>query len=239
MPRMQDLARHARQLFNVRLSAAQLAALTLYERELLDWNTKFNLTALRESASVRTKHFLDSFSCALAWGDRPPRRLIDVGTGAGFPGLPLKILYPAMQLTLVESVGKKAMFCEHIVRLLNLEHVQVIKGRAEEVGCLAEHREQYDWAIARAVAAMRVLGEYLLPLVRIGGTALALKGESGPAEAQAAERALRLLGGQLSHVIPVALPGLADERYLVLVGKMAATPPKYPRQAGMPMKKPL
>ena len=190
-------------------------------------------------ASIRTKHFLDSFSCSLAWGSRPPRRLIDVGTGAGFPGLPLKILHPGMALTLVESVGKKAMFCEHIVRLLGLEGVEVIKGRAEDVGCMPAHRERYDWSVARAVAQMRVLAEYLLPLVRVGGTALALKGESGPAESQAAEKAMRMLGGQLNQIIPVDLPGLPDDRYLVLISKTAATPPKYPRKAGMPMKHPL
>jgi 16S rRNA (guanine527-N7)-methyltransferase len=239
MPRMDALGNHAQELFNIRPSAAQLSALATYERELLDWNSKFNLTALRDGASIRTKHFLDSFSCVLAWGSRPPHRLADVGTGAGFPGLPLKILYPSMRLTLIESVGKKAMFCEHIVRLLNLDHVEVIKARAEDVGCLPAHREQHDWAVARAVAEMRVLAEYLLPLVKIGGTAIAMKGETGPAEAQAAEKALRLLGGQLQQVIPVNLPGLADERYLVLMGKSAATPPRYPRKAGMPMKHPL
>lgn len=236
---MEALARNALQLFNIRLTPSQLATLAAYERELLEWNAKFNLTALREPASIRTKHFLDSFSCSLAWGSRPPRRLIDVGTGAGFPGLPLKILYPAMALTLVESVGKKAMFCEHIVRLLGLEGVEVIKGRSEDVGRMPAHRERYDWAVARAVAEMRVLAEYLLPLVHVGGTALALKGESGPAESQAAERAMRMLGGQLNQIIPVDLPGLPDDRYLVLVSKSAATPPKYPRKAGMPMKHPL
>lgn len=236
---MEQLARDTQRLFKIRLTPAQLTALATYERELLDWNSKFNLTALRDGISIRTRHFLDSFSCSLAWGDRPPPRLVDVGTGAGFPGLPLKILYPAMTLTLVESVGKKAMFCEHIVRLLGLDHVEVIKARAEEAGCMPEHRERYDWAVARAVAQMRVLAEYLLPLVKIGGTALALKGESGPAEAQSAEKSFRLLGGQLQSVMPVHLPGIADERYLVLVGKSAATPPKYPRKAGMPMKRPL
>jgi len=236
---MEALARHALQHFNIRLTPSQLAALATYERELLEWNARFNLTALRDPASIRTKHFLDSFSCSLAWGSRPPRRLIDVGTGAGFPGLPLKILHPAMGLTLVESVGKKAMFCEHMVRLLGLDGVEVIKGRAEDVGCTAAHREHYDWAVARAVAEMRVLAEYLLPFVQVGGRALALKGEHGPAESQAAEKAMRLLGGQLRQVIPVDLPGLADERYLILIGKTAATPPKYPRKAGMPMKHPL
>ena len=236
---MEHLAQRAQQLFGVKLTASQLTALATYELELLDWNSRFNLTALRDPASIRTKHFLDSFSCALAWGSRPPHRLVDVGTGAGFPGLPLKILYPAMKLTLVESVGKKARFCEHIVRLLNLEHVQVIKERAEDVGCMPAHREQYDWAVARAVADMRVLAEYLLPLVKMGGMALAMKGESGPAEVQSAEKALSLLGGQLRQVIPVNLPGLADERYLVIMAKSAATPPKYPRHAGMPTKHPL
>ena len=236
---MEALARHALQRFNLRLTPSQLAALAAYERELLEWNASFNLTALRDPASIRTKHFLDSFSCSLAWGSRPPRRLIDVGTGAGFPGLPLKILHPAMALTLVESVGKKARFCEHIVRLLGLDGVDVIKARAEDAGRMPAHRERYDWAVARAVAEMRVLAEYLLPFVQVGGTALALKGESAPAESQVAERAMRMLGGQLSQVIPVDLPGLPDERYLVMIGKTAATPPKYPRKAGLPMKHPL
>jgi 16S rRNA (guanine527-N7)-methyltransferase len=236
---LEKLVRHAHELFQIQLTARQVQALSTYERELLDWNRKFNLTALRDSDSIRTKHFLDSFSCSLAWGAKPPRRLIDIGTGAGFPGLPLRILYPGMKLTLVESVGKKAMFCEHIVRMLGLDGVEVIRARAEDVGRAPEHREQYDWAVARAVANLTVLSEYLLPLVRVGGTALAMKGESGPAEAQSAERAMKLLGGKVRQLIPVSLPGIADERYLLLVDKFAAAPPRYPRKAGTPMKHPL
>ncbi len=236
---MDKLVQHAQELFHVHLTGRQVMALVTYERELLDWNSKFNLTAIRDVESIRTKHFLDSFSCVLAWGANPPHRLVDVGTGAGFPGLPLKILYPQLKLTLVESVGKKAMFCEHIVRMIGLENVEVIKIRAEDIGQKPEHREKYDWAVARAVADMKVLAEYLLPLLKIGGTMLAQKGESGPAEAQSAEKAIKLLGGKLRQVIPVNLPGVPDDRYLVLADKTAATPPKYPRKAGMAAKQPL
>jgi 16S rRNA (guanine527-N7)-methyltransferase len=236
---MEKLARDAQELFNVHLTGRQVMSLITYERELMDWNQKFNLTAIRDVEAIRTKHFLDSFSCVLAWKANPPHRLVDVGTGAGFPGLPLKILYPTMKLTLVESVGKKAMFCHHIVRVLGLEGVDVIQARVEKLGQMKDHRECYDWALARAVANMNVLSEYLLPLVRVGGTMLAQKGESGPAEAQSAEKAIKLLGGKLKQLLPVNLPGVADDRYLVLVDKVAATPPNYPRKPGIVAKQPL
>jgi 16S rRNA (guanine527-N7)-methyltransferase len=162
-----------------------------------------------------------------------------VGTGAGFPGIPLKILYPNLKLTLVESVGKKTAFCQHIVNTLKLENVNVVKARAEEVGQDRRHREKYDVAVARAVANLNVLSEYLLPLVRLGGIMLAQKGESGPAEAQSAEGAMKILGGKLKQVIPIHLPGIVDDRYLVLAEKVAAAPQNYPRKPGMPAKMPL
>ena len=236
---MEKLVYDAQALFNVHLTAHQVAALVRYEKELIEWNQKFNLTAIRDTDSIRTKHFLDSFSCVLAWKTSPPHHLVDIGTGAGFPGMPLKIIYPNLKLTLVESVGKKAMFCQHMVGVLGLDHVEVIQARAEDLGQNSQHRETYDWAVARAVANLNVLSEYLIPLVKVGGNVLAQKGESGPVEAQSAEKAMELLGGKLKQLIPVNLPGVADDRYLVVIEKIAATPPKYPRKPGIPMKQPL
>jgi 16S rRNA (guanine527-N7)-methyltransferase len=236
---MENLVRDAQTLFNVHLTGRQIIALTTYERELIEWNQKFNLTAIRDEKGIRTKHFLDSFSCVLAWRANPPTNLVDIGTGAGFPGIPLKIIYPNTKATLVESVGKKAMFCQHIVSLLGLENVEVINARAEDLGQMHEYREKYDWGVARAVANMRVLSEYLLPLVQVGGKMLAQKGESGPAEVHSAENAIKMLGGELQQLVPITLPGVVEERHLVLVDKVAATPPKYPRKPGVPAKKPL
>lgn len=236
---MDSLIQDARTLFNVHLTARQVMSLITYEKELIEWNQKFNLTAIRDSESIRVKHFLDSFSCVLAWKASPPLRLIDVGTGAGFPGIPLKIIYPTTQVTLVESVGKKAMFCQHLISKLGLEGIEVVQTRAEDIGQNPEHREAYDWAVARAVANLNVLSEYLLPLAKVGGHVLAQKGESGPAEAQSAEKAMKILGGKLKQLIPVNLPGVADDRFLVVIDKVAATPGNYPRKAGIPAKTPL
>jgi 16S rRNA (guanine527-N7)-methyltransferase len=236
---MIDLAEVSYTLFGIRLTNSQLAALAQYEQELLDWNARFNLTSIVNPDQVRLKHFLDSFSCMLALRGTPAKKVIDVGSGAGFPGLPMKIILPQMQLTLVESVGKKASFCQHIVNTLGLEGVSVIQERAEVVGQQPEHREQYDWAVARAVAILPVLMEFLLPLVRVGGAVLAMKGASAPAETQTGERAISVLGGHLKSLIPVALPAVAEERYLVVIEKIAATPSGYPRRVGVPAKKPL
>ena len=236
---MDKLLHDAQHLFAISLSPHQIGQLVLYERELLSWNEKFNLTAIRDVEGIRSKHFLDSLSCSLAWKEQHPRRLIDVGTGAGFPGIVLKLIYPAMKLTLVESVGKKANFCSHIVQLLELENVEILSARAEDIGQDPRHREKYDWAVARAVAVLPVLAEYLLPLVRVGGGILAQKGESGAAESNLAQNAFKLLGGQLRQLVKVELPGVADERTLVVIDKIAATPRSYPRKAGLPSKKPL
>jgi len=236
---MIDLEKSAHSLLGIQLTNSQLNALNQYEDELLDWNTRYNLTAISDPDQVCIKHFLDSLTCLTVMREKTFKRVIDIGTGAGFPGLPLKIVYPSIQLTLVDSVGKKVDFCNHIVKTLGLDGVEVIQERAENIGKNPVYREKFDWAVARAVASMSVLAEYLLPLVRIGGSMLAMKGESAPAETQSAEQALRVLGGHLNLLVPVILPGVVEERYLVVVDKVAASPQKYPRRAGIPGKRPL
>lgn len=236
---MEKWVKDLKTLVGIQLTARQIAAFQRYEDELLEWNSRMNLTAIRDREGIRTKHFLDSLSCILAFRERPPERLIDIGTGAGFPGIPLKIIYPRMKLTLVESVGKKLEFCRHIVETLELEDVTLLQARAEALGQDRTHRERYDWAVARAVANLPVLAEYLLPLVSLGGKMLAQKGESAHAEAVAAEKAIRVLGGELQQIIPVLVPGIAEERYLVVVDKVAPTPPGYPRRVGLPARRPI
>jgi 16S rRNA (guanine527-N7)-methyltransferase len=236
---MQELTQHAQRQLGLHLTRSQLSALSLYERELVDWNMRFNLTAIRDPQEIHVKHFLDSFTCLQVMGEKHYGRLIDVGTGAGFPGIPVKIVRPKLQLTLVESVGKKAEFCRHVVRILNLQDVEVIQERGETLGQDPSFREQYDWAVARAVAILPVLAEYLLPFVRVGGSILAMKGESGPAEAHAAEHAIKILGGHLRQLLPITLPGVVEERYIIVIDKVAATPGTYPRKVGIPTKRPL
>lgn len=175
------------ELIGLQLTREQVHLFSLYEAELLDWNARFNLTAIRDQEGIRIKHFLDSLTCLLAMDSRKlPESLVDIGTGAGFPGIPIKIVHPRLRLTLVESVHKKANFCQHIADQLKLDNVTILSERAEEVGQDAVHKQAYDIAVARAVASMPTLVEYLLPLVRLGGTVIMQKGESAHAEVHSA-----------------------------------------------------
>jgi 16S rRNA (guanine527-N7)-methyltransferase len=235
------LSESARQL-GLTLNEEHLKAFEIYYRELVAWNEKFNLTAITDYKQVQIKHFLDSLTCLLAV--RSPRsevrgRAIDIGAGAGFPGLPLKIVCPGLRLTLLEATGKKVGFLEHIVSRLKLEGVEVVKGRAEEVGRDAAHRERYDLALARAVAELPVLVEYALPFCRVGGLFVAQKGAEGDPEARAAEEAIAALGGVLRRIVHLELPYLAESRSLVVIEKIAPTPKKYPRRPGIPSKRPI
>jgi 16S rRNA (guanine527-N7)-methyltransferase len=241
---LDSLAQGARTLLQLELSPAQLVTFQTYADELREWNEKFNLTAIKDAEGIQIKHFLDSLSLLKVLPPstvyRPAKRsVVDIGTGAGFPGLPLKIVCPDIQLTLVEATGKKVKFCEHLIAKLNLPGVTVIKARAEEIGHDPAHRERYDWVVARAVAEMSTLAEYLLPLVKRGGRAVAQKGSGAPGETQTATGAVKRLGGELERLVPVELPGIAETRYLVVFKKIAATPHLYPRRTGIPTKTPL
>ena len=236
---MKDLINKANSLLGLHITKEQQSALEIYERELIEWNERYNLTAIDDPEQIRIKHFLDSLTCLLAMRSTITDTVIDVGTGAGFPGVPLRIICPKINLTLVESISKKASFCEPIVDTLELTDVEVLQERAEIAGAAPEFRQKYSWALARAVASLPVLVEFLLPFVRVGGYALAMKGESGPAEAQSAENAIHILGGQLHKLIPVTLPGVEEERYLIVIAKTAATPDRFPRRVGIPAKRPL
>jgi 16S rRNA (guanine527-N7)-methyltransferase len=221
------------------LSDAQKEQLEQFNALVLEWNQKLNLTAITDPKEFWIKHIYDSLTCLQVIFAFGRSSVIDIGTGAGFPGIPLKIAYPEMCLTLAESVKKKADFCQLAVDSLGLQDVRVAAERAETLGQDAAFREKYDWAIARAVAPLAVLVEYLLPLVHTGGHVLAQKGGNAEAEINDAQRAIRLLGGEVSRVIPIELPEGMGSRTLITIKKIRPTPAAYPRRAGTPKKNPL
>lgn len=245
---MELLAKTARELLGLELSAEQLELFRHYYEELVSRNEQVNLTAITEYEAVQLRHFLDSLTLAspALRGDPPGKpfdlskaSLIDIGAGAGFPGLPLKILYPEMRLTLVESVGKKATFLSEVAAKFGLKNVTVLTARAEEVGQMLTHREKYDLATGRAVAALAALAEYCLPLVKVGGLFVAPKKGELTEEIRAAGKSLQVLGGQLQPTPQFRLPGEEDSRQLIVVEKVNKTPSSYPRRIGLPAKRPL
>jgi 16S rRNA (guanine527-N7)-methyltransferase len=229
------------------LDAQQLAQFEVYYRGLVEWNEKFNLTAITDYVEVQVKHFLDSLVALPLIAEEfsepvPPARslrLLDVGTGAGFPGIPLKIVAPTLQVTLMDGTGKKTLFLREMIAVLGLSNIEAVQGRAEEMGSDVNYRGQFDLVTARAVAALNTLVEYLLPLVRRGGMAVVYKGTSAPQEVSEARKAIDLLGGEIIRLAPSKVPFLEEQRYILLIKKQRPTPDRFPRPQGLPRKKPL
>ena len=223
----------------ISLTQSQLGQFELYQQLLNEWNQRINLTSICEIEQIQKRHFLDSLTCILVTGDLSGKSLVDVGFGAGFPGLPLKICFPSLRLTLIESIQKKTSFLQMVVQELGLRNVTILSARAEDLGHSAEYREMYDWAVARAVAPLRILVEYLFPFTRIDGHILAQKGKNAAEELAQAKNALSQLGGGQAELLPVELFGEDHRAFLVKVQKVAITPEQYPRRAGVPAKRPL
>lgn len=227
-------------LLGVYLTDEQVRLFDRYTEELLWWNEhKTNLTAITEPEAVTIRHHLDSLSVLRAVPLTAGMRVADVGTGAGFPGIPLHIAVDGLYTTLIESTGKKTAFLQHVAETLALNRVLTINARAEDAGHLPHQRGTYDMVVARAVARLPILLEYLLPLAKIGGVCVAMKGVTAYEERDASASALEALGGAAEDIVEVQLPGVTEPHYLVVVRKLRQTPNAYPRKPGVPAKKPL
>ena len=257
---MDILCEGARAL-GIPLTPEQVDAFARYDALLREWNARLNLTAITEPEDVQRKHFLDSLAPLpvlaeeVARADeaegaapileplphllRKPWRAIDVGAGAGLPGLALKIVWPPLRLTLLDATLKKVRFMNEVILRLHLSHAVAIQGRAEECGRDPAYREQYDLVLARGLAPMDTLAEYTLPFARVGGWVLAYKGPRGPQELSEAFYAIETLGGYVERVAPAVVPGLDETRFAILIRKVEPTPRGFPRGRGLPRKRPL
>ncbi|MHC1714593.1 MAG: 16S rRNA (guanine(527)-N(7))-methyltransferase RsmG [Acidaminococcaceae bacterium] len=216
----------------------QLEQFSLYFDLLIETNKVMNLTAITEPEEVAVKHIIDSL---LAYDEKifPGKLLADVGTGAGFPGIPLKIYCPELKVVLLDSLAKRLKFLEAVIEKLGLKDISCVHLRAEDAGQNKDHREKYDLVTARAVARLSVLSEYCLPLVKVGGYFIAMKGSKFKEEISEGHTAVGILGGEIISAEEVKLPGLDDGRAIIRIRKIKKTPVKYPRKAGLPEKQPL
>lgn len=223
----------------ITITPKQLEQFELYFRELVSWNEKMNLTGITERDQVYMKHFYDSLSLSFFMNMEDVNKLADIGSGAGFPGIPLKICFPHLKLTIVDSLSKRISFLQHVCDTLELQNVQLIHGRAEDIARQFVHRDAYDLVTARAVARLSLLNEFCLPFTRKDGVFAAMKGNDPTEELTEAKRSFKELRAELRKVESFSLPVEESARHIILIHKTGATPAKYPRKAGMPAKAPL
>lgn len=222
------------------LSEKQMQQFEQYFNLLVDWNQKMNLTAITERDEVYLKHFYDSVTLGFYLDfNGESTSLADVGSGAGFPSIPLKILFPDLQVTIIDSLNKRITFINEVVKVLGLTKVNAVHGRAEDIGQNKIYREKFDFATARAVARLSILAEFCLPLVKKGGQFIAMKASKTDEEVMDAKKAISTLGGKFADDIVFELPEAAGERHILRIEKKKETPKAYPRKAGTPAKKPI
>ena len=219
------------------LNVSQKNSFDRYLELLQEWNNKINLTAITEKEEIELKHFYDSLT--ISEYIKSGSSLIDVGTGAGFPGIPLKIKDESIKLTLLDSLNKRLIFLEEVEKELELKNVVNIHGRAEDYGKDKKYREKYDYATSRAVARLSVLVEYLLPFVKVGGYCICMKGPNIEEEIKDSEKAIRVLGGEIEKIDNFKLENDDNERNIIIIKKVKNTPKQYPRKAGIPTKEPI
>jgi len=223
----------------IELTDRQIEKFLLYYEMLVEWNGFMNLTAITEYDEVMKKHFIDSLSLIKAYDLNQKKKVIDIGTGAGFPGLVLKIAFPQLEITLLDSLNKRIQFLDAVIQNLSLTGVETVHGRAEDFAKPGKLRECFDLAVSRAVSNLSTLSEYCLPFVKQGGYFISYKSEKISEETEAAKNAITLLGGKIRKQVDFTLPDSDIYRNFLLIEKVTATPKKYPRKAGLPSKEPL
>ncbi|MEW9672335.1 16S rRNA (guanine(527)-N(7))-methyltransferase RsmG [Ammoniphilus sp. 3BR4] len=224
---------------NITLSDQQMSQFHQYFTLLVEWNEKINLTAITDKNEVYEKHFFDSLSASFFFDFSKVQTIIDIGAGAGFPSLPIKIVHPHLQVTIVDSLNKRITFLQHLAKELELEGVTCVHGRAEELGVNPQYRDRFDVVTARAVARLNVLAEFCMPFARVGGSFVVLKGADASNELDEAKKAIKTLGGKTEKLENFRLPTEQSERSIILINKLTPTPKGYPRKAGTPVKKPI
>lgn len=234
-----DIMDNKTKKMSIQLNKEQSIQFQKYYELLIEWNKVMNLTAITEYEEVVDKHFIDSLSIEKAVDLNIIEKVIDVGTGAGFPGIPLKIVYPHLKITLLDSLNKRINFLNEVISKLKLENIEAIHGRAEDIAKDKKYREQYDISVSRAVANLSTLSEYSLPFVKVGGLFISYKAEKADEEIKNAEKAVSVLGGKIEKIIKFQLPETDIGRTLVKINKIKITAKKYPRKAGLPSKEPL